>query len=163
MLLRKTHKGRDWSGQTLTRFVPVGCTFRDCSFENAMLDSVCFGGGMEDSRYINCSFNRATITAIAPGHARFEGCTFIDADFTHFLSHTVEFVNCEISGIVRKAFFNGTVPPEYVASLGRKVNEFRGNDFSGATLVDVVFRTGIELSLQKLPAGWSNPVEEVIS
>lgn len=114
---------------------------------------------MEDTRYLNCSFNRATITSIAPGHARFEDCTFIDTDFTQFFSHTVELVNCEISGIVRMAFFNGTVPPDDVVKLGRKVNEFRGNDFSGATLVDVVFRTGIDLSLQKLPAGWANPVE----
>jgi uncharacterized protein YjbI with pentapeptide repeats len=115
---------------------------------------------MEDSRYINCSFNRATITSIAPGSARFEGCTFLDADLTHFLSHTVEFVDCEISGIVRQAFFSGTVPPDDVASLGRKTNEFRGNDFASATLVDVVFRTGIDLSLQKLPEGWENPIEE---
>ena len=110
-LLRKTHKGRDWCGQTLTRFVPVGCTFKD-------------------------------------------------ADFVQFFSHTVEFVNCEISGIVRGAFINGAVPPEYISELGRKVNEFRGNDFSGATLVDVAFRTGIDLSLQEMPTDWVNPNED---
>ena len=114
---------------------------------------------MEVTRYISCSFDRATINSIAPGHARFERCTFKDADFVQFFSHTVEFVNCEISGVIRSAFFNGTVPPECVSALGRKVNEFRGNDFSGATLVDVAFRTGIDLSLQEMPTDWVNPRE----
>ena len=158
-LLRRTHKGRDWSGQTLTRFVPVGCTFKKCSFENAIFEQACFGGGMEDSRYIDCSFNRATINSISPGHARFERCTFMDTDIVQFFSHTVEFVNCEFSGILRSAFFNGMVPPEDAERLGRRANEFRGNDFSEATLVDVVFRTGIDLALQKVPTGWANPIE----
>ena len=111
---------------------------------------------MEDTRYLNCSFDRATIKSIAPGHARFENCTFKDTDFVQFFSRTVEFVNCEVSGIIRSAFFNGTVPPEDAEKLGRTVNQFYGNDFSGATLVDVGFRTGIDLSLQEMPTDWPN-------
>ena len=38
-------------------------------------------------------------------------------------------------------------------ALGRTSNEFRGNDFSGMDLIDVGFRTGIDLSLQRLPTG----------
>jgi hypothetical protein len=45
------------------------------------------------------------------------------------------------------------VPTDHQRALGRQVNEFRGNDFSGMELVDVAFRTGVDLSLQRLPSG----------
>ena len=45
-------------------------------------------------------------------------------------------------------------PPEHVrALLLREVNEFDGNDFSGADLLKVDFRGGIDLSRQRLPCG----------
>ncbi len=43
------------------------------------------------------------------------------------------------------------MPEEDRPWVGRERNEFRGNDFSGCDLVDVAFRTGIDLSQQKLP------------
>jgi hypothetical protein len=45
------------------------------------------------------------------------------------------------------------VREESVEALGRTSNEFRSNDFSGMDLLDVGFRTGIDLSLQRLPTG----------
>jgi hypothetical protein len=59
----------------------------------------------------------------------------------------------ELTGRMRRSFFNGTVREELVEALGRRSNEFRGNDFSGMDLLDVGFRTGIDLSLQRLPTG----------
>ena len=64
-----------------------------------------------------------------------------------------ELVDCLFTGRLRRSFFNGTVPEELVDALGRTSNEFRGNDFSGMDLIDVDFRTGIDLSLQRLPTG----------
>jgi hypothetical protein len=54
---------------------------------------------------------------------------------------------------MRKCIFNGTVPEEDRPWVGRERNEFHGNDFSGADLIDVAFRTGIDLEQQRLPSG----------
>jgi hypothetical protein len=45
------------------------------------------------------------------------------------------------------------VPERDRAWAGRARNEFYGNDFSAANLIDVTFRTGIDLTRQRLPAG----------
>ena len=65
----------------------------------------------------------------------------------------VELVDCTFTGRLRKAIFNGTVPAEQRSMAGRISNDFRGNDFSGMDLRDVGFRTGIDLTLQRLPTG----------
>jgi uncharacterized protein YjbI with pentapeptide repeats len=154
--LRKTHRGADWSGKRFSSFVPVGCVFESCSFEGCYFADVCFGGGLEDSRYLGCSFDRVTIRAVAPGNARFESCSFRNVEIIELFGRCIEMVDCEVSGIVRKAFFNGTVPPDIAPDLRRNTNAFEGNDFSNATLIDVDFRTGIDLSKQKFPVGWRN-------
>jgi len=153
---RKSYSSADWSGQTFEHFIPVGCRFHDCKFENVTFETACFGGGLEDTLYSNCSFDRSTIRSISPGHARFESCSFRDVEIIQLLGFTVEMVECVVTGIVKQAFFNGAVPEEYVEVLGRDKNEFRGNNFSDATFVDVGFRTGIDLSLQELPKEWRN-------
>lgn len=151
---RRRHVDADWSGQTFDQFIPVGCRFEACLFENVNFKSACFGGGAEDSYYVGCSFDRATIRSIAPGYARFESCTFYDIEIVQFLAMSIEMVDCVVTGIIKQAFFNGAVPDEDVSALGRSTNEFRGNDFSGATLLDVDFRTGIDLSAQRMPKDW---------
>jgi hypothetical protein len=65
----------------------------------------------------------------------------------------VELVDCTFTGRLRKAIFNGSVPEEQRSTAGRARNEFCGNDFSAMDLVDVAFRTGIDLSLPRLPTG----------
>ena len=49
--------------------------------------------------------------------------------------------------------FNGSVPLEDRSDAGRETNQFEDNDFSRAKLVDVAFRTGIDLTRQRLPSG----------
>jgi len=151
--LRRRYVGADWSGRSLEGFCPVGCVFEQCNFSNVIFEMVCFGGGLEDSIYRNCIFDRATIRAIAPGNARFENCSFRDIEVLEFYAHNISMVDNVVSGIVKRAFFNGTVSPEVQLALGRSRNDFHGNDFSGAELVDVAFRTGIDLARQRLPAG----------
>lgn len=154
--LRNTHRQKDWSGERFASFFPVGCVFESCLFEGCYFVQACFGGGLEDSRYINCSFDRATICATAPGNASFESCSFRNVDIIELFGQSIEMVNCEVSGIVRKGFLSGTVPAYAASGLGRITNRFDGNDFSKAGLVDFDFRTGIDLSRQKLPPRWRN-------
>ena len=45
------------------------------------------------------------------------------------------------------------MPADKQDVVGRRTNEFEGNDFSRAKLVDVGFRTGIDLARQQLPSG----------
>jgi hypothetical protein len=65
----------------------------------------------------------------------------------------VELVGCSFSGQLHKAVFNGRLPTEKRDVAGRSTNQFEGNDFSRAKLLDVAFRTGIDLSNQRLPSG----------
>jgi hypothetical protein len=63
-----------------------------------------------------------------------------------------EFVDCTFSGKMNKGWFHGTVSDEQMRkALGRDRNEIRGNDFSGMELIDVAFRTGVDLTQQRLP------------
>lgn len=154
--LRQKHRNADWSGRRFDTFVAVGCVFDSCLFEGCAFQQACFGGGLEDSRYVNCSFDRSTIRAIAPGNARFESCSFMNVEIIDMLCHSIELVNCRFSGVIRRAFFNGEVLGDHAPDLGRTRNAFEGNDFADARFVDVAFRTGIDLSKQKLPTGWRN-------
>ena len=147
----------DFSGATFDSFTSVGSRFLNCSFENVIFRSICFGAGTVDSIYENCSFNRATINATAPGNARFINCTFENVDFKTIIALNIEMVNCRFSGIIRKGFFNGEVPfSDDRQCLNRQTNMFEGNDFSECKLVDFEFRTNIDLSKQVLPEGWEN-------
>lgn len=154
--LRKTYRNVDWTKEDFSNFVPVGCRFENCNFEGVNFSKVCFGEGLEDTEYINCNFNKTKIFARAAGNAKFDSCSFKETNIIEFFAFCVEMTNCVISGVLRKAVFNGKVPDDSVIPLNRTRNKFEGNDFSQAKLVDVAFRTGIDLSLQRLPEGWCN-------
>ena len=57
-------------------------------------------------------------------------------------------IDCIFSGTLHKVVFYGADPES-----GRH-NEFRGNDFRETLFDDVGFREGIDLTLQRFPAGW---------
>jgi hypothetical protein len=52
---------------------------------------------------------------------------------------------------IGEAVFHGTSKQVLPGYPERKTNEFVGNDFSGANLIDVGFRGGVDLAAQKLP------------
>jgi hypothetical protein len=145
--------GQDFSGRTLDRFSAVASSFESCKFERMRVSDLCFGAGRNDSVYIDCSFDGARLSNISGGNARFERCSFRNVLLESFFCHDVEFVECTFSGKMVKGYFNGTVSADIRRTLGRKANEFRNNDFSQMELVDVSFRTGIDLARQKLPGG----------
>ena len=140
--LRKQYHRADWSGSTFANFVPVGCRFSECIFENVIFQHVCFGGGSETTTYERCSFDRSTINAPAAGRAQFLHCSFRNVNIQNFEAPDVDLAGCTFSGTIRRASFTGKASGV--------------NDFSGAQFSDVLFGPGIDLSLQKLPAGWKN-------
>jgi len=152
--LRKRFVARDWSGKTFEDFGPVGCRFIDCSFEGAHFLRACFGGGVEDTTYVRCNFDRSTIRARAPGFASFDSCTFRGAEFVEMFASGIEMINCDVGATIRKGFFNGALSADDARLLGRSCNRFLNNDFSHARLLDFDFRSGIDESQQQLPPGW---------
>jgi hypothetical protein len=125
-----------------------------CEFTDMRISNWVTGAGRTTvTTYTECVFDRSRIRFNPGGLARFERCSFRDVDLRDWMCFETELVDCVFTGRMRRAFFNGTVREELVEALGRTSNEFRGNDFSGMDLLDVGFRTGIDLSLQRLPTG----------
>ena len=146
-------KGADYSGRKLDQLVTVGARLEGCRFERVRVDDAALGAGGELSEFIDCSFNGARMRLGSGGHTRFVRCSFRDVDLKDWFCFAVELVDCTFSGRLRKAFFNGTVPEHDREVARRKHNEFWGNDFSAMDLIDVAFRTGIDLGRQHLPSG----------
>lgn len=142
-----------FSGRELDYFCAIASRFERCAFDSMRVSNMVFGGGPTDSIYLDCCFDGGRIVAASPGAARFERCSFRDVRFRELYSSKLEFVDCFFSGRIDKGYFNGAVPEDDRVELKRKLNAFRGNDFSAAELKDVDFRGGIDLSMQRLPQG----------
>lgn len=143
----------DYSGRKLMQFGTIACHLESCRFVKAEIDCAQFGSGREMSVFVECNFDGARMGMGPGGRARFVRCSFRDVRLSNWLCFEVELVDCVFSGRLFKGVFNGTVRPENQSQLGRERNEFRGNDFSGMDLIDVAFRTGIDLTQQRLPSG----------
>jgi uncharacterized protein YjbI with pentapeptide repeats len=141
-----------YAGMQLSRFVSIASNFEDCNFSNMKVNLATFGGGTNMSVYKGCTFDGSYIRAIAPGNARFENCSFTNIHFPELNCRKVEFVNCFFSGSIDKGYFTGSVKTP-IPNSPDNINEFHGNDFRGVDLIDVDFRCGIDLRLQKLPTG----------
>lgn len=105
--------------------------------------------------YRDCRFDRADLRDFSPGTARFERCTFDAARLDGWRSTLAEFVDCHFAGKVRSVKFWGRPngPLAEVLAIDRPVNEFRGNDFRQAELLDTSFVMGIDLDAQCWPEG----------
>jgi len=142
-----------FDGREFDDFVSVGSNFRDCSFDSCKIENACFGSGVQQSFYNNCTFDSAKLRCPSPGNVRFERCTFREAEILEFFGVTAEFVDCDFFGCtLAKCVFVGNVPDDEKLVPPRTLNEFSGNDFEDAIFVDVGFRRGIDLSKQKLPS-----------
>ncbi len=145
--------GADFSERQLAQFAAEGCRFERCSFDRTVVKSASFGAGRSASEYVKCTFDGAKLQMGPGGYARFVDCSFEDVIIEHWFCFAVEVVNCTFSGRLKKVVFNGSVPQDKQEVARRHVNQFEGNDFSRARLLDVSFRTGIDLTKQKLPTG----------
>jgi len=153
LLKHVVEDGTDRSGLTLETFTVVGSRFNGCRFDKLKANNVTLGAGQEVSVYTDCAFSGLKARHMAGGFVRFERCAFTGVDIRDWRCFTVEMIDCTFTGRLRGGFFNGTVPAEYRQLLGRDRNEFHSNDFSQAVFGDVDFRTGIDLTRQRLPTG----------
>ena len=167
--------GTDYSGRRLGSLSAHGSRFERCRFDQIRCDQVVFGAGMELTEYVDCSFDGVRFPSILAGYSRFVRCTFRDAFLGDFGDDYLELVDCLFTGKLRSTIFWGApprptaekryqsllrmlersgrpVPPGFEELSRRPTNEFRGNDFSGAELLDITFRN-IDLTLQRLPRG----------
>lgn len=145
--------GTDFRARRLAQFSSDGCRFEGCNFGGAVIESASFGAGRHVSEYVGCNFDGAKLRMGPGGYARFVDCSFEKTAIEHWFCFAVEVVGCRFSGRLKKVVFNGTVPLDKREIARRVVNQFEDNDFSRATLLDVGFRTGIDLSKQRLPEG----------
>jgi hypothetical protein len=153
VLSRQRLTGADFGGGRLEQFSAQGCRLDRCRFDGAVIESASFGAGRSVSEYLGCSFDGATLRMGPGGYARFVDCTFVNTVIERWLCFAVDVVGCTFSGRLKEVVFNGSVPPHKQDVVGRRTNQFEANDFSRAELADVAFRTGIDLTLQRLPAG----------
>jgi hypothetical protein len=145
--------GEDYSSRKLLQFATIGSHLRACNFDNTQIQSAAFGSGRETSEFVECTFNGARMDLGPGGFSRFVRCSFHDVRIRNWTCFAVEMIDCTFSGRMETAIFNGSVPDDERAIIGRASNEFHGNDFSAMDLIDVTFRTGIDLTKQILPSG----------
>jgi hypothetical protein len=165
----------DYSDQRVDYLAVTAPRLRRCRFERLRLVEATLSGGGVVSEYVDCSFDGSRFAIVFPGSARFTRCTFRQVTINEWFGDQAELIDCVFTGKIKKTVFWGRpnssrklietqrtlreqqgLPPmtaEQEAVLLREANEFRGNDFSGATLHDVAFRGGIDLSAQRLPTG----------
>jgi hypothetical protein len=144
--------GEDYSGRKLIQFCTIGCRLERCRFVDAHIEDAQFGSGREMSEFVGCIFDGARLVGVG-SRSRFVRCSFRDIDANNWVFNRAELIDCTFSGRIRKAIFSGMVPQQFRADTGRDRNEFRGNDFSAMELIDVTFRAGVDLTLQRLPSG----------
>lgn len=153
---RVTVRDADFSRAAFERFAPNGCTFERCDFRGELFDErlQTLFASRRQSIFRECRFDGADLRGVRPGQARFERCSFARANIDGWLSACAEFVECNFSGPIRNVTFHGK-PWGHAAERidpARATNAFRGNDFTNADLVGVLFVNGIDVREQLWPA-----------
>jgi len=145
--------GAEFRDRRLVQFPSDGCRFERCDFGGSEIESVSFGAGRQVSVYVGCNFDGAKLRMGPAGYARFVDCSFEKTTIEAWFCLVVEVIDCWFSGRLKKVVFNGAVPMDKQLVSGRGQSRFKGKDMLMATLIDVGFRTGIDLSRQRLPEG----------
>jgi hypothetical protein len=145
-------RGVDFSKQKFDFFSAAGATFEDCDFRHARLVSGIFSVRPQ-SVYRRTHFDGIDLRGMDTGQAKFEQCTFDDVRIEGWFSFTAEFVDCRFSGKIVQSKFSGRVfgPGSESLEPPRAFNEFHGNDFSKADLVDTSFVMGLDMDQQRWP------------
>lgn len=155
LLQRATIGDVDFAKATFDRLAPSGCTFVRCDFRKATLDRrlLPLFKARQRNTFRECRFDGTDLRGIDPGASRFERCTFDGADLQGWNAVAAEFVDNHFAGRVAHARFYGRPWGPTAADIEprRTANEFRGNDFRDAELLDVAFLMGIDISKQRWP------------
>jgi hypothetical protein len=145
-------RGADLSGQRIPHYQAFGSSFEACDFSRSTL--VGSFAAMPGATYRGCCFDRADLRGILPSVARFERCSFRQAKLDKWFAYDAEFIACTFAGRLRTVRFSGMPgspgrPPDGHLRLR---NEFVGNDFREAELLDVDFVRGIDIGVQSWPS-----------
>jgi len=154
-LHRATITGVDFRRARFDKFSLGGCLFDRCDFHGLKLDRrlAPLFAAMPRSVFHDCNFDGADLRRAHLGGSRFERCTFDDACIDGSHAEAAEFIACRFAGPLDGVTFHGAPSGAEAKRLDppRKRNEFRGNDFRDAEMLDVAFVSGIEMRLQRFP------------
>jgi hypothetical protein len=145
----------DFRKAKFERFELAVANFVSCDFRGLRLDEkfVPFFTTRPRSVFTSCKFDGADLRDITPEGTRFEKCSFEDARLDGWTPARAEFVDCRFAGKVARVTFTGRPagPGSTRIDPVRSKNDFRGNDFRDAQLVDTVFVLGIDMDQQRWP------------
>lgn len=144
----------DLSGQDFDPFNAEGPTFIRCRFDRARLRTGVLGSVRKEDRqsqFIDCTFDGTHFGRdVQLSDSRFERCAFTNVKLRGWQAFHAEFIDCVFTGELRDCWFTGTTKRAMFPK--RERNEFRGNDFSGATLISCAFDYGIDVHAQTWPS-----------
>jgi hypothetical protein len=154
-LHRATITGVDFRRARFDKFSLGGCLFDHCDFRGLALERKLgpLFSATPRSVFRDCRFDDADMRRAPLGQTRFERCTFDDARIAGIHAGAAEFVGCRFAGPLDGVTFYGAPSGPEVKRLDppRRRNEFHGNDFRDADMIDVVFVAGIEMDRQRFP------------
>ena len=154
-LHRATITDVDFRSAQFDRFTLGGCLFDRCDFRGLKVEPrlAPLFAALPRSVFRDCRFDAADLRRAQLGQSRFERCTFDDARLDDSDLTAAEFIGCRFAGPLERVTFYGA-PSGAQAKLvdaARQRNEFRGNDFRDADLLDASFVAGIEMDRQRFP------------
>lgn len=152
---RATIADVDFRKVAFSRFTPDACVFVNCDFRGIAFDrkwQPLFSSPVQ-SVFRACRFDGADLSKADPGQTRFEGCSFLGSHLEKWQAACAEFIDCTFGGPIVKCRFYGRPWGLAAQHLDprRATNEFRGNDFRAAELVETVFIQGIHFDQQRWP------------
>jgi hypothetical protein len=154
-LHRATLTAVDFRRARFDRFSLGGCLFERCDFRGLAIDRKLapLFAATPRSVFRDSYFDGADMRRARLGQSRFERCTFDDARLEGSRTEAAEFVDCRFAGPLDGLTFYGTPLGPEATRLDppRKRNEFRGNDFRDADMIDVAFVAGIDMDRQRFP------------
>ena len=127
------------------------CTFHRVDFYKADMRHATLG--LRGARYEGVSFRKADIRRVSCYQGYFINCDFSEARIEEVNFNASHFINCTFKGPLRKVWFRGYyASPEDEKIFGRtEPNPMENVDFSEATLWDVMFSDGCDLSKVIIP------------
>jgi hypothetical protein len=154
-LHRATLTAIDFRRAHFDRFSLGSCLFDRCDFRGLTFDRrlAPLFVALPRSVFRDCYFDGADMRRARLSQSRFERCTFDDARLDGSRTEAAEFIDCRFAGPLDDVTFHGVPSGPEAKRLDprRRRNEFRGNDFRDAELLDAAFVGGIDMDVQRFP------------
>lgn len=128
-----------------------GATVVRSTFAGLRIVDGSFGGGLQMSELVDCTFDGCRLSIPVPGRVRFTRCRFVNVWMSTWICRNAEFDSCSFSGKLSKVVFDAALLPSERVSLGRESNMYRNNDFRDCVFRDVSFRGGVNLDPGLMP------------